>query len=77
MPAGISEDEDFYDEFDGDDTMSEDPRYTELVVQHDRVFQRYAIDEELYFVPVDPVSHIRCRRKSGNLDLGMLRKRDC
>jgi hypothetical protein len=59
LPLGMSDDEDMYDDFHEDDTLSEDPRYTEVVVQYDRVFQRYAIDEELYFVPVDPVSQVR------------------
>jgi len=57
LPAGMSEtEEEEYDVLDEDDGLSLDPKYQEVIVKYGRVFQRYAIDEEIYYVPIDPVS---------------------
>jgi len=44
-----------YEEFEDDDTLSMDFQYAEVVVQYGRVYQRYALEENLYYVPADPV----------------------
>jgi len=54
----MTESEHGYDSFEDeadDDTLSEDPRYTEVVVQFNRVYQRYSLEEDIYHVPIDPV----------------------
>jgi len=57
LPAGMSEDEEEeYDVLEEDDSSFLDPKYQEVIVKYGRVFQRYAIDEEIYYVPIDPVS---------------------
>lgn len=53
----MSEDEEEeYDVLEEDDSSFLDPKYQEVIVKYGRVFQRYAIDEEIYYVPIDPVS---------------------
>ena len=47
--------EEEYGEFEDDDTLSMDLQYAEVVVQYGRVYQRYALEEDLYYVPADPV----------------------
>lgn len=57
-PAGMAgeEEEEVYEDFeDDDDTLSMDLQYAEVVVQYGRVYQRCALEENLYFVPADPV----------------------
>jgi len=49
------EQEQEYEDFEDDDTLSMDFQYAEVVVQYGRVYQRYALEEELYYVPADPV----------------------
>jgi len=48
-----------YEDFEDDDTLSMDFQYAEVVVQYGRVYQRYALEEELYYVPADPVCHFK------------------
>jgi len=47
--------EEVYGDFEDDDTLSMDFQYAEVVVQYGRVYQRYALEENLYYVPADPV----------------------
>lgn len=61
LPAGMSEDEEEYDSLQEDDGSSIDPKYQEVIVKYGRVFQRYAIDEGIYYVPIDPVSSLAHR----------------
>ncbi len=41
-------------------TVPLDDAYTETVTFHDRVYQRYAIDNRAYFAPIDEVSLLGC-----------------
>jgi hypothetical protein len=54
-PAGMAGEEQVYEDFEDDDTLSMDLQYAEVVVQYGRVYQRYALEENLYYVPADPV----------------------
>lgn len=53
--VGPEEEDDDDDEGDDDATFL-DPKYQEVLVKYGRVYQRFAIDEEIYYVPIDLVS---------------------
>lgn len=50
----------------GADTVSLDPKYEETSWEHERLFQKYSLDNRIYPVPIDEASAGSSCRATGN-----------